>query len=103
MVNYSPVFSADSGWLNIESSDVNSGDFGSIVWTGAYPVLVVDPPIVDFGWTDIGQTVESGVTLRNVGLADLFITEASLVGENFFSTTFHGYASNIGSGGGTLG
>ena len=85
-VEYSPVFVEDTGWITIESSDSTAAIEETLVplrGQGAYPLLVLDPPLVDFGWVEPEASVDSGITLRNEGLADLTVTETLVVGADF--------------------
>ena len=85
-VEYSPVFVEDTGWITIESSDSTAAVEETLVplrGQGAYPLLVLDPPLLDFGWVEPEASVDSGITLRNEGLADLTVTETLIVGADF--------------------
>ena len=85
-VEYSPVFVEDTGWITIESSDSTTAVEETLVplrGQGAYPLLVLDPPLVDFGWVEPEASIDSGITLRNDGLADLTVTETLVVGADF--------------------
>lgn len=86
-VDYTPIFVDDTGWLTVESRDSELESLDSILipltGQGAYPLLVLDPPLVDFGWIAPDQTASDGLFLRNGGLADLTITQTLLVGTEF--------------------
>jgi hypothetical protein len=85
-VDYSPVFVEDAGWITIESSDSTIKVEETLVplrGQGAYPLLILDPPLLDFGWVEPGSVVDSGITLRNDGLADLTVTQTLVVGADF--------------------
>ena len=67
-VDYTPVFVEDNGWITIESSDSAADEvLVPLFGQGAYPLLVIDPPLVDFGWIEPETSVDSGVTLRKKG------------------------------------
>ena len=83
-VDYTPFFIEDTGWVIIESNDPYAQDLSvPLSGQGAYPLLVLEPPLVDFGWTEPNVLVESGVTFRNEGLAELMVTETLLLGSEF--------------------
>lgn len=87
-VDYTPVFVEDNGWITIESSDSAADEvLVPLFGQGAYPLLVIDPPLVDFGWIAPETSMDSGVTLRNAGLADLTVTQTLVVGADFSAPT----------------
>ena len=84
MLSYTPQFVEDSGWLTIESSDPELETARvELLGQGAYPLLVLDPPGLDMGWTTPGGTLEDGFIFRNEGLADLTVHQTLLVGAEF--------------------
>jgi|GEM_PF-3866083 len=84
-VEYTPTFTENSGWIEIENNDAYTSTLSvPLFGQGAYPLLVVEPPLVEFGWTELGGSLQDRITLRNDGLADLTITNSVLVGSDFW-------------------
>ena len=98
-IDYSPVFVEDTGWLTIESSD-SSADHVLIPLNGqgAYPLLILDPPVVDFGWVQPNDFAENILTMRNDGLADLTITQSLVVGADFAASVEPTYPMTLAPG-----
>ena len=87
-IGYTPVFVEDSGWLTVHTSDPALEEaLIPLYGQGAYPLLVLDPPVVDFGWVEPMGAADSGLTMRNDGLADLTITQNLVVGADFSLST----------------
>ena len=87
-VDYSPTFVEDSGWITIHSNDPYQPSIPvPLFGNGAYPHLIVDPPLLDFGWTELNTTVTEHLSLRNAGLADLTISNTLLMGGDFIQDT----------------
>ena len=87
-IDYSPTFVEDSGWVTIHSSDPHEPNIPvPLFGNGAYPHLLADPPLLDFGWTELDRTVTQNLSLRNVGLADLTISTTLLMGGDFIQDT----------------
>ena len=83
-IDYSPVFVEDAGWLTVTTSDpAMSEALIPLEGQGAYPLLVLDPPVVDFGWVEPMGTADDGLTMKNEGFAELTITETLVVGADF--------------------
>lgn len=83
-IDYSPVFVEDSGWLTVTTTDPALEEaMIPLAGQGSYPLLVLDPPVVDFGWVEPMGTEDDGLTMRNDGYADLTITETLVVGADF--------------------
>ena len=87
-IDYSPTFVEDSGWITIHSNDPYEPTIPVPLYgNGAYPHLLVDPPILDFGWTELNEQVTESLSLRNAGLADLTIETTLLMGGDFSQDT----------------
>ena len=83
-ITYSPLNLDDNGWLTISSDDpLNPETYVPLMGQGAIPLLVIEPNPLDIGWADIDEIVTDGFTLRNDGAADLTVSQALLVGDEF--------------------
>ena len=87
-IDYSPTFVEDSGWITLHSNDPYTPSIPvPLFGNGAYPHLIADPPLLDFGWTELDDTVTEHLSLRNAGLADLIISNTLLMGGDFIQDT----------------
>ena len=88
-VNYSPTFVEDSGWITIHSNDSYEPNIPVPLYgNGSYPHLIVTPSPLDFGWTQLNETITKSLSLQNAGLAELTISNTLLMGGDFSQDTF---------------
>ncbi|MCB9778326.1 MAG: choice-of-anchor D domain-containing protein [Alphaproteobacteria bacterium] len=80
-LSYTPVNADDSGFLTIKSNDPDTPSLPvALVGRGAFPVLEIDPSPVDLGQTELCDDEGRTVAFKNVGEADLTITQTLLSG-----------------------
>ena len=83
-ITYAPLNLQDQGWLRINTDSAAQAEtLVQLVGEGLYPLLTINPPELDMGWSDPGERIEDGFTLRNDGAAALTISQTLVVGNEF--------------------
>lgn len=83
-ITYTPLNLDDQGWLRINTDTVSQPEtLVQLLGEGQYPLLTITPPELDMGWSDPGEVVDDGFTLRNEGAASLTISQTLVVGLEF--------------------
>ena len=83
-LSYAPQNIDEQGWLKVLSNDpVDPQALVPLIGQGAIPLLIVDPPELDLGWTSLNTPVEGSFTLRNDGQADLTISQTFMMADDF--------------------
>ena len=94
VITFAPEEAIDyEGTLVITSDDPDNGELNvPLTGTGVQeqPDILPDPAALDFGAVAVEQTAELTLTIRNVGFADLTVSDISVEEEEAFAVEFEG-------------
>lgn len=89
VVQYTPVNPTDTAWVLVRSDDPAHPEVRvDLAGGGLLPGLSLDPPWLDFGGVDPGQSAEGVVEMVNDGDAALTVTSVTVTGDVAFSHAF---------------